>query len=319
MPLTLDHLLRSDHGANGRICLTVHIQQVLASLPTLLKSPGMASPTSRFSGTGALSPVSEDENVKVARRLTLVRNLRAPAFQYAWTFYHDKYTDSQNYEGRLTLLKEDIVTAKPFWEVLNSFPFDALKLKDSVHFFKRGVKPVWEDPRNVKGGSWTFRVPKAQSEDFWKEVLMLAVGEQFVDVIQPRKYHLPTQRCSPTPLTQNAGDDLCGLSMSVRFNSNLITIWNRDGANEKTKDGILAVVLENVSPELKPQPRNYYYKRHSEHAGFSEVVARASERSKEAEEGRIAEAEVRGPEGDEALLKDVEGIDLKELGREAAA
>lgn len=106
--------------------------------------------------------------------------------------------------------------------------------------------------------------------------------------------------------------------MSVRFNSNLITIWNRDGANEKTKEGILAVVLEKVSPDLKPQPRNYYYKRHSEHAGFSEVVARASEKSKEAEEGKIAEAEVKGAEGDEALLQDVEGLDLKELDKEAA-
>ena len=81
--------------------------------------------------------------------------------------------------------------------------------------------------------------------------------------------------------------------MSVRFNSNLITIWNRDGANEKTKEGILAVVLEKVSPELKPLPRNYYYKKHSEHAGFSEVVARASEKSKKAEEGKIAEAVVK--------------------------
>ena len=187
MPFAFNHLLLSNRDANGKLLLTVHLQQVLTRLTPLVKSPGMASPISRFSGNVALSPVSEDENVKVARRLTLVRNLRAPAFQYAWTFYHDKYTESQNYEGRLTLLKEDIITAKPFWEVLNSFPFDALKLKDSVHFFKRGVKPVWEDPRNVKGGSWTFRVPKAQCEDFWKEVLMLAVGEEFVDVIQPRK------------------------------------------------------------------------------------------------------------------------------------
>ncbi len=194
MTLTFSHLFLSDRDANGKLLLTSHIQQVLARLSPFPKSPRMTSPTSRFSGNGALSPVSEDENVKVARRLTLVRNLRAPAFQYAWTFYHDKYAESQNYEGRLTLLKEDIITAKPFWEVLNSFPFDALKLKDSVHFFKRGVKPVWEDPRNVKGGSWTFRVPKAQSEDFWKEVLMLAVGEEFVDVIQPRKY-------PSTPLT----------------------------------------------------------------------------------------------------------------------
>ena len=60
-------------------------------------------------------------------------------------------------------------------------------MKDSVHFFKRGVKPVWEDPRNITGGSWTFRVPKAQSGEFWKETLLLAVGEQFADVIQPRE------------------------------------------------------------------------------------------------------------------------------------
>ena len=187
MPFLFDKFLRSDRDANGNLLLTAHIRQVLAKLSLPPKSLTMTSPTSRFSGNGALSPVSEDENAKVARRLTLVRHLRAPAFQYAWTFYHDKYTESQNYEGRLTLMKEDIVTAKPFWEVLNSFPFDALKLKDSVHFFKRGVKPVWEDPRNVKGGSWTFRIPKAQSVVFWKEVLMLAVGEEFVDVIQPRK------------------------------------------------------------------------------------------------------------------------------------
>ena len=106
--------------------------------------------------------------------------------------------------------------------------------------------------------------------------------------------------------------------MSVRFNSNLITIWNRDGANDRTNDGILAVVLEKVSPALRPQPRNYYYKKHSEHAGFSDVVARASEKSQKAEEGKIEEAEVRGKEGDEALLKDVEGMDLAELSREAA-
>ena len=119
----------------------------------------------------------------------------------------------------------------------------------------------------------------------------MAVGEQFADVIQP-------------------GDDLCGLSLSVRFNNNLISIWNRQGANEKTKDGILAVILEKISLDLKPREGHYYYKRHSEHAGFSEVVAKANEKS--AGEGKITEAEVKGLEGERALLKD-EGVDGEEL------
>lgn len=57
--------------------------------------------------------------------------------------------------------------------------------------------------------------------------------------------------------------------MSVRFTSTLITIWNRDADHSSGVQKILEVVLNNLSPEL--QPKNdlaYYYKKHSEHAGF---------------------------------------------------
>lgn len=107
-------------------------------------------------------------------------------------------------------------------------------------------------------------------------------------------------------------DDLCGVSLSVRFNSNLITIWNRDGTNQKSIDGILAVVLDKLSPELKPKEGSYYYKKHSEHAGFSEVVAKAKEAedAKKAKEmridsGKIEEAEVKQDEADKALMEEV--------------
>lgn len=288
-------MLSPTRGANGELLLTVRIEQEQARLRVLDNHlPNMTSAPQRLA-YGALSPVDEasphDGSPKVQRRIALLRELRAPPFKYAWGFYHDKHSNSDNYEGRLTLMKDNIVTVKPFWEVLNSFPLDRLQLKDSVHFFKRGVKPVWEDPRNVKGGAWTFRIPKAQAEEFWKEILMMAVGEQFADVIQP-------------------GDDLCGLSLSVRFNNNLISIWNRDGANESTKNGILSVVLDQISADLRPREGHYYYKRHSEHAGFSDVVAKANE--KEVDEGKIREAEVMGSEGDRALLRD-EGVSLEEL------
>lgn len=121
-------------------------------------------------------------------KMNMLRRMRPPPFQHAWTFYHDKHSDDSNYEGRLTILLENIITIKPFWEAYNSFPLHALKFKDSVHFFKRGVKPVWEDPRNVKGGTWTFRVSKEKYEETWKEILLLAVGEEFSDVIQPSEF-----------------------------------------------------------------------------------------------------------------------------------
>lgn len=177
-----------DLGAAGRPTVTFLAEQTLHSTMAASK------PTVRPNG---LASVSEDSpSVKPASerdaiRLNMLRKIRPPPFKYAWSFYHDKHSASADYEGRLTLMMENIITIKPFWEVFNQFPLAALKMKDSIHFFKRGVKPVWEDPRNITGGSWTFRVPKDKSDEFWKETLLLAVGEQFADVIQARKSIIP--------------------------------------------------------------------------------------------------------------------------------
>ncbi len=179
-------------GATGRPTLVSLIDKETGQLRAAgrLAMPPPTRPAVHVNGLPTVSepatpvtPASERDAIK----LNMLRRLRPAPFKYAWTFYHDKQFPSSDYEGRLTMMLDNIITIKTFWEVFNQFPLDALKMKDSVHYFKRGVKPVWEDPRNITGGSWTFRVPKAQSRDFWKETLLLVVGEQFVDVIQPRR------------------------------------------------------------------------------------------------------------------------------------
>jgi hypothetical protein len=154
------------------------------------------------SASETVTPTSDRDALK----LNMLRRIRPAPLKYAWAFYHDKNSASGDYEGRLTVMLENIVTIKPFWEMMNQFPFENLRLRDSVHFFKRGVKPVWEDPRNINGGSWTFRVPKAQSHDFWKETLLLAVGEQFADVIEPRKSQSPKSLGPPYAFDSDPDD-----------------------------------------------------------------------------------------------------------------
>jgi hypothetical protein len=61
---------------------------------------------------------------------------------------------------------------------------------------------------------------------------------------------------------------LCGVGLSARFNSHLISVWHREGSNQKSIDAILAIVLDELPAELKPKPDNYFYKKHSDHAGF---------------------------------------------------
>lgn len=63
-------------------------------------------------------------------------------------------------------------------------------------------------------------------------------------------------------------DQLCGVGLSVRFNSHLITIWHRDASKQASIDGMLACVMEELPPELRPRGDNFFYKKHSDHAGF---------------------------------------------------
>lgn len=98
------------------------------------------------------------------------------------------------------------------------------------------------------------------------------------------------------------------MTLSSRFNSDLISIWTRDANNEKTIAGIRSVMMAKLSPDLTPKDMsNCYYKKHSEHKDYDKVVAKArlAQASKE-DEGKIPEAEVKEEESEEALRKEAE-------------
>ena len=240
-------------------------------LPTVSED-GAASTASNGNSNGNENTQPIDRK---AAKLNMLKRMRPPPFANIWTFWHDKYVaptgpdathQSTTYENRLTLMYAEIHDIKEFYQIYNHTPCANLRQRDSFHLFKRGVKPVWEDARNVHGGAWTFRVPKEKSTEFWMLVQVIAVGEGFDDVV-------------------GKGDDICGLSLTTRFTSNLISVWNRDGANRKSIDGILEVVLAELPDHLKPKESSYYYKKHSEHAGFAEVVAAA--KANEGKEGAV--------------------------------
>ena len=188
---------------------------------------------------------------------------------------------------RLTIKNENITTVPMFWQVFGSYSFQNLRYKDSAHFFKRGIKPVWEDSRNKKGGAWVYRMPNkavrrgkdGQPEEFkpalefLESVLMATVG---------RHFDLRIHGVDDQKLTSD--DYLCGISISNRDKSSLISIWNRHGDNKVTKKAIFDVVNEWITDELREllhaktgYYQNCYYKKHSEHKGYDEVVAKAKD------------------------------------------
>ncbi|KAL8809690.1 MAG: hypothetical protein Q9223_007888 [Gallowayella weberi] len=178
-------------GAAGRPLLSNLIETTLANMAPPIQP---LAPTLRLNGLNSIpesdssSPSTDTPSDRSKLRLNMLRKIRPPPFRHAWTFYHEKAAVTADapapYEERLTTMLENIITIKTFWELLNQFPLQNLRTKDSIHFFKRSVQPMWEDPRNVEGGAWTFRVHKDVSGEFWKEVLLMAVGEQFSEALQ---------------------------------------------------------------------------------------------------------------------------------------
>jgi hypothetical protein len=83
-----------------------------------------------------------------------------------------------DYSATLEQLGSQIESVQDFWRYNNNTPVDQIKMRESIYLFKQGFQPIWEDRRNINGGSWTFRVSKVNGPDFWTRVQLMAIGEK---------------------------------------------------------------------------------------------------------------------------------------------
>ncbi|RKP25212.1 translation initiation factor eIF 4e-like domain-containing protein [Syncephalis pseudoplumigaleata] len=182
-----------------------------------------------------------------AKTVSLVR-MEIP-LQHTWTFWMDTYSTgitSSNYEANLKPLYE-VKTVQDFWRAYNNTTEpQKLHNRNNIHFMKRDIKPLWEDPANEKGGCFTFRIDKKETAKVWPELLMLLIGEQLDGIIV-------------------SGDEVCGLSVGSRWNSDVIQLWNAraDLFNEKAITKKIKDTLGSVELQLP------YYKPHKEHDAFT--------------------------------------------------
>ena len=54
------------------------------------------------------------------------------------------------------------------------------KAFESIGFFRNDIQPIWEDPENKKGGTYTIKIDGMESEDinkFWENFVYDIIGE----------------------------------------------------------------------------------------------------------------------------------------------
>ncbi|EER24862.1 hypothetical protein D8B26_007427 [Coccidioides posadasii str. Silveira] len=232
-----------------------------------MPSSTMSNPSIRTTGPDLQPDESNDDTKSPATRKSLHQNiigkLRPLPFQYRWVVWYEKQVESTNYDERLYLLHGDVADIATFYRVYNNYPWDKVKLRDSVHIFRKGTKPIWEDPENANGGCWTFQVPKAKCHAFFHELAILCMANELQAAVQGEHDHV------------------LGVSSSVRFKTHLISVWNKAGRNEKSIRILGETIIERLSPELRPaSSKTYYYKRHDEHDGY-EAAMKAAMKNKE--------------------------------------
>ncbi|XP_059941434.1 eukaryotic translation initiation factor 4E type 2-like isoform X2 [Mesoplodon densirostris] len=75
------------------------------------------------------------------------------------------------------------------------------------HLFKEGVKPTWEDDANKN----EIRPWKGLASRCWETLILAMLGEQFM-----------------------VGEEICGAVVSVQFQEDIISIWNKTASDQAT-------------------------------------------------------------------------------------
>ena len=119
-------------------------------------------------------------------------------------------------------------TVEEFFEIYRHLNRpSSLPLVSDYHLFKKGVRPIWEDDENKKGGKWIVRLKKGVADRYWEDLLLAMIGDQF----------------------NEASEEVCGAVLSVRNGEDILSIWTR------TDGGRVLKIRYVVAPTSLPPVR----------------------------------------------------------------
>lgn len=146
-----------------------------------------------------------------------------------------------------------LVQVESFWSLWTHVhqPSSLLPTTDYLLFHSGIRRPVWEDPLNLSGGKWIIRLRKGVADRLWEDLVLAVIGDQFDGVDDAEGSQPDAVALEGVP--PGEWPEICGCTISVRQNEDIISLWNRRDGNPKSKEKIKCAPIEPSScpdPEL---------------------------------------------------------------------
>ena len=125
----------------------------------------------------------------------------------------------------------DISYVEDFWAVvMHLYGPNTLNQHGDITFFKKGIRPMWEDPQNKNGGSWLHTIYQSNKYSdmygYWLDSLLGLIGDNFCS-----KQFLPANE---EQQHEHICDFISGVYASPRPKQHKLALWTKNYKDEKT-------------------------------------------------------------------------------------
>eukprot|EP00759_Apiculatamorpha_spiralis_P021569 PhF_6_TR26280/c0_g1_i1/m.37648 len=145
---------------------------------------------------------------------------------HTWVFWLDEWHTAGTEVTQVATKMCSVSTPREFWSQMDKLPSTQVPAMSSLHIFREGVSPTWEDAANAHGGH--FRIRDLTCQDMahhWVQVAMALVGGHYTH-----------------------SDKITGVTFSNKKNFAMVSLWLTTSAHET-----LLAVRDDVVKILSPR------------------------------------------------------------------
>lgn len=136
---------------------------------------------------------------------------------------------------------------------------------------RKGIEPIWEDPKNIDGGTFTLKVAHSKGYEIWEMFIMYMIGETLTKEMD--KINGITVSYIPSTFQNSQNNE------SYTY----IKIW--DGEKDRTRDEFVNILPNDLLIKIKSE--SLLYSQNSKKKDFNEkdIMSKIKNRSGKNERG----------------------------------